>query len=261
MRDEFPEWAKRVLANRVGHRCSRPDCGVATSGPHSDETKAQNIGTAAHITAASAGGPRYDHSLSNVQRRSPSNGIWLCRNHGVEIDNDTERYSVERLRSWKEDAEKKADRLLGRSPIDQDETERRLEELLVNAEILLEEINKRLHIMDQLRHRLEAPNGWDALVGSKQTEIHQLLSEKVISSWLVINDQPLMRASELLQAFMKTAIDARDHVEPSLFRQLRRRETLQRAIFYLSSAAAETSEARQRVISYLEEWTRRLTPR
>ncbi|MBU5676819.1 hypothetical protein KQI88_10350 [Alkaliphilus sp. MSJ-5] len=45
------------MAKRVAYICSNPGCGKLTSGPHSDSSKASIIGVAAHITAASKGGP------------------------------------------------------------------------------------------------------------------------------------------------------------------------------------------------------------
>lgn len=77
MRDDFPEDVKRTLAGRAAQICSNPDCQTITSGPQDDPTKALNIGVAAHITAASPGGARYDDSLTSEQRRSALNGIWL----------------------------------------------------------------------------------------------------------------------------------------------------------------------------------------
>lgn len=118
MRDEFPEWVKRVLSGRVGGLCSKPGCHIFTSGPHSDNEEALSLGTAAHITAADENGPRYDRSLTREQRKAPSNGIWMCRNHGVEIDNDWERYTVEMLHDWKQTAEALADKRLGRTSVD-----------------------------------------------------------------------------------------------------------------------------------------------
>jgi ribosomal protein L37AE/L43A len=85
--------------------CSR--CGRATSGPHEDPTKAVNIGVAAHITAASPGGPRYDPSLTNEQRADVSNGIWLCQSCAKLVDSDERRFPVERLRFWKQRAEQR----------------------------------------------------------------------------------------------------------------------------------------------------------
>jgi len=107
-RDDFDAKTKEILARRVGYRCSNPDCGKLTSGPQEDPEKALNIGVAAHITAASEGGPRYDLSLSPEERRSVDNGIWLCQNCAKLIDSDVQRYTPELLREWKRRAEQRA---------------------------------------------------------------------------------------------------------------------------------------------------------
>jgi tetratricopeptide (TPR) repeat protein len=67
-----------------------------------------SIGVAAHITAASPGGPRYDANLTPEQRSHPDNGIWLCQSCAKLIDNDPERYTVAVLREWKVSAEERA---------------------------------------------------------------------------------------------------------------------------------------------------------
>ena len=79
MRDDFSAKVKGLLAKRVGYVCSNPNCRKQTSGPQKDSNKTINIGVAAHITAASSKGPRFDKSLTNEQRKSESNGIWLCQ--------------------------------------------------------------------------------------------------------------------------------------------------------------------------------------
>jgi hypothetical protein len=107
-RDEFNLPIKNLLARRVGMRCSNPNCRKPTSGPDVDPNKAVNIGVASHITAAAKGGPRYDTSLTPAQRQSPENGIWLCQNCGKLLDDDTLRYPVELLRSWKRVSEEAA---------------------------------------------------------------------------------------------------------------------------------------------------------
>lgn len=53
VRDDFPRPVLETLAKRVGCRCSNPSCRKLTSGPHTDEAKAVNVGVAGHITAAS----------------------------------------------------------------------------------------------------------------------------------------------------------------------------------------------------------------
>jgi hypothetical protein len=108
MREEFLLPVQQVLAERAGLICSREGCDQPTSGPRTDPTKPVNVGVAAHITAASPGGPRYDPSLTPEQRRSAENGIWLCQTCAKLVDNDTARYPTELLRSWKAQAERRA---------------------------------------------------------------------------------------------------------------------------------------------------------
>ena len=105
MRDDFDKQTKEALAKRVGLKCSNPNCRQPTSGPQTDENEALNIGVAAHITAASPGGARYDPNLSPEERSSIQNGIWLCQNCAKLIDNDEDRYTTSLLRSWKDISE------------------------------------------------------------------------------------------------------------------------------------------------------------
>lgn len=115
MGDDFSEAVKRALASRVGNLCSNPDCRALTSGPQEDPAKALNIGVAAHITAASAGGPRYDPELLPEERSGSSNGVWLCQNCAKLVDNDPVRFTVELLRGWKTAAEAEAKRRIGKT--------------------------------------------------------------------------------------------------------------------------------------------------
>lgn len=114
MRDDFSAQTKDVLAKRVGYRCSNPGCRQQTSGPHDDPNRAINVGVAAHVTAASSGGPRYDPALSPEERQSVENGIWLCQTCGRLVDSDDSRYSTASLAGWKRIAE-----LMSRGQIEQ----------------------------------------------------------------------------------------------------------------------------------------------
>jgi hypothetical protein len=107
-REEFTKSTARILGERVGYLCSNPDCGTATVGPHSEPTRALKKGVAAHITAASKNGPRYDADLSTEQRRSIDNGIWLCSSCHEIVDGDAARFPAKQLRQWKEQAERAA---------------------------------------------------------------------------------------------------------------------------------------------------------
>lgn len=105
MRDDFPTKTKELLARRVGFRCSNPKCRKATSGPDSTGAKAVSIGVAAHIAAASEGGPRFDPYATPDERMSVANGIWLCQICAKLIDSDLSKYTKEVLLDWKETAE------------------------------------------------------------------------------------------------------------------------------------------------------------
>ena len=113
-RDDFTLKVIERLRARVGFRCSHPDCRVPTSGPGEGDLDVAHFGRAAHITAAAPGGPRYDETLTREQRRSISNAIWLCANHADEIDDLESRYTAQRLRDWKKQAEAAADAEKGR---------------------------------------------------------------------------------------------------------------------------------------------------
>jgi hypothetical protein len=105
MRDDFSKPVADTLARRVGNQCSNPGCGKSTSAPHTEHHKAINIGVAAHITAASPGGARYDASLSSEQRSAIDNGIWLCQNCAKLIDNDEIQFPTHMIREWRQRAE------------------------------------------------------------------------------------------------------------------------------------------------------------
>ena len=132
MRDDFTEEVKRTMAARTGNACSNPDCGAPTSGPQDEPTKALNVGVAAHITGAAAGGERHNPSLSSEQRRHPDNGIWLCQTCAKLIDNDSSQFTEMLLRTWKAVAQDRALRAIGKTvaPAAESESQRKLRAIL-----------------------------------------------------------------------------------------------------------------------------------
>lgn len=114
-RDDFSEKVKQTISARVGYRCSNPECQAQTSGPHTDPARPINVGVASHITAAAAGGPRYDASQTTADRSSHMNAIWLCQTCSKLIDSDVHRFSVDLLKQWKVNAEALARSILGRT--------------------------------------------------------------------------------------------------------------------------------------------------
>lgn len=69
-----------------------------------------STGVAAHITAASAAGPRFDASLTGAERGSASNGIWLCHSCSRVVDGAPDAFLVDQLKLWKRPAEEAAAR-------------------------------------------------------------------------------------------------------------------------------------------------------
>lgn len=100
MRDDFKQAEVTKLARQSGYNCSNPSCRRATVGPDGDGGSA-SIGVAAHITAASAGGPRFDPTMTPEQRSSIENGIWLCQSCSRLIDADIPSHPADTLIEWK----------------------------------------------------------------------------------------------------------------------------------------------------------------
>ena len=90
------------MAKRVNYKCSNPAYQSPTSGPHTNPEKAVNVGVAAHISAVSEDGPRYNYSLSSDERKSITNGIWLCQTCAKLIDSDVDKFPANILAGWME---------------------------------------------------------------------------------------------------------------------------------------------------------------
>jgi hypothetical protein len=105
LRDDFTQRTIADVAKAVGYRCSNPDCQRVTVGSKAEHDGVINIGVAAHITAASSGGPRYDEDADAETRRGKDNCIWLCQDCAKLIDSDSAHFSVPLLQDWKRSAE------------------------------------------------------------------------------------------------------------------------------------------------------------
>ena len=103
-RDNFTELIKNKLATRVSYICSNPNCRKITIGPDSKKG-INNIGVAAHICAAAPRGPKYDVNMTEQERKSIDNGIWLCQSCAKLIDSDENKYTVSLIKLWKEQTE------------------------------------------------------------------------------------------------------------------------------------------------------------
>lgn len=153
MRDDFTLETKMQLAKRVGYLCSFPGCGSLTIGPSDESEKStSNVGTACHISAASAGrgARRYDENLSPDERKHISNGIWMCDKHGKLIDTDETRFSTTLLKSWKELAENVATIMLQKGYDYQTALQLFEEKKLANNEVRIEKIGTENEIIGHL---------------------------------------------------------------------------------------------------------------
>ncbi len=121
-RDNFPKSVINILQSRVANRCSKPDCRVPTTAASSKNDKVNNIGIAAHINAASIGGPRYLPEMTRKERKSIDNAIWLCSGCSIQIDRDAIRFTVDILKKWKVEAEELARQELGKRPPNKNDT-------------------------------------------------------------------------------------------------------------------------------------------
>lgn len=105
-RDNFTQRTIDALRRRVSNCCSNPECYVLTVEPQAtDPTKVIDTGVAAHICAASIGGPRYKAEMTTEERKDINNAIWLCAHCSIKIDREPEAYPAPLLHHWKKEAE------------------------------------------------------------------------------------------------------------------------------------------------------------
>ncbi len=93
----------RRLDTLAGNQCSKPDC----SKPLITKDKSSIISKICHIEAASAGGTRYNQSMTDEERRHFNNLILLCDECHTTIDNKQNEhlYTVVLLKEWKKNHE------------------------------------------------------------------------------------------------------------------------------------------------------------
>lgn len=101
-RANFTSKVRELIESTAGHQCSFPACNRRTSGPGPTSEYLSNSGYAAHIYAASSGGPRGQGGLSEAELKGAGNGIWLCGRHAKLVDNNKgNAYPPETLHSYK----------------------------------------------------------------------------------------------------------------------------------------------------------------
>lgn len=99
-RRNFDPAVVRDIAFEAHLFCSNPTCCRFTS-YSTTSGRARSIAEAAHINAASPGGPRVSTSLRDEDVRSAANGIWLCKICHDRIDADPSAFPEAILFDWK----------------------------------------------------------------------------------------------------------------------------------------------------------------
>jgi len=108
-------------------------------------------GQICHIEAASPGGPRYNISSNDEERRSFGNLMLMCYKHHREIDNDVANYDVESLRVIKQDHEARH----GQHPFKINESFLfRIESQMEEYWDAISEANKNAHVIPELAVRI-----------------------------------------------------------------------------------------------------------
>jgi hypothetical protein len=93
---------EKIVAQKSHNRCAYPHCGaVLVVEAVSPADSAKSVGKFAHICAASPGGPRHDASMSDAERSSADNLIFLCGTHHDVIDSQLDHHTVDYLRDAK----------------------------------------------------------------------------------------------------------------------------------------------------------------
>jgi septal ring factor EnvC (AmiA/AmiB activator) len=101
IRADFTNATKNAIAKAAGHRCSNPSCRQNVL------INSKVIGQIAHIVAASPNGPRASKQFEKdkIHIKSVANGLLLCHNCAILIDENDKLYTVELLTEWKTKAE------------------------------------------------------------------------------------------------------------------------------------------------------------
>lgn len=110
-RDRVPLAQEKVVISRSGNICAYPNCGLElTIDPQAVGDQPKATGKVAHIAAASAGGPRYDATMTPVQRGSAPNLIYLCGPHHDAIDYQLSHHTAQFLLEAKHSHENAVER-------------------------------------------------------------------------------------------------------------------------------------------------------
>jgi len=103
MASDFSTKTCLTLAFRAAVICSNPECSAITAGPSEAYSDLKlKVGEGAHICASRPRQARFNKNMSDTERASPDNGIWLCAHCHALIDkNRGADFPTPTIREWK----------------------------------------------------------------------------------------------------------------------------------------------------------------
>jgi len=99
------EREKHIIIAQSGNICAFPECDQ-TLVIEQNGSRSAIVGAAAHIKGENPGAARYDENVTDEERNSSDNLIFLCQNHHKIIDDQPTIYTVEVLMKMKNDHKK-----------------------------------------------------------------------------------------------------------------------------------------------------------
>jgi len=90
----------RQLYLLSGNLCANPKCDTVLV-----NANGTMVADVCHIKAESPGGPRFDKTLTEEQRRSADNLVLFCSTCHTLVDREATKYTVQVLTKWKKDRE------------------------------------------------------------------------------------------------------------------------------------------------------------
>jgi hypothetical protein len=141
MSSSIPQKQMKLLLQRSGDRCAFSNCRKLLSADANDLDDAAILGEMAHVAGEKPGAKgknnasaRYDPDMTNDERNSYKNLVYLCREHHRLIDEQENTYSVDLLLKMKSEHETwvRQSRAQAMPEVDFQELEEVTQHLLVN---------------------------------------------------------------------------------------------------------------------------------
>lgn len=109
---------QKILCTKSGNRCAMPDCRKILVIDGTTTDPASLVAEMAHIKGEKPDAARYDASMSDIERNSHPNLIFVCPSCHKEIDDQPNTYSVEKLYNIKRNHEEWINTLTGQAVVE-----------------------------------------------------------------------------------------------------------------------------------------------